>query len=186
MVDGEDRRLCGDVGVDEIVAGDAFAHQAAGVVLLRLEQDLSRIAEFDDLAVPQHHDSIRDLRDDREVVGDVEGRGAMLANELAEGGEALDLSGHVKRGCRLVEDEDVGLGDHRHRRHHALELSAGNLMRIARAERLRARQIELPEQADASARAASRDKTPWRTDASQTCSISVWAGLKEAAALCAI
>ena len=111
-------------------------------------QDLPRIAEFDHLAAPQHHDAVGDLGDDGEVVGDVERRRAVLADELAESGEAFDLGRHVERGGRLVEDEDVGLGDHRHRRHHALELAAGNLMRIARPDRLRARQIELLEQAD--------------------------------------
>ncbi len=131
VVDGEDRDLGSDVGVDEIVTGDAFAHQAARIFLPRLLQDLPRIAEFDHLAPSQHHDSVGDLGDDGEVVGDIERRGAMLPDELAEGGEAFDLSRHVERGGRLVEDENVGLGDHRHRRHHALELSAGNLMRIA-------------------------------------------------------
>ena len=106
------------------------------------------LAEFDHFAASQHHDAVGDLGDDGEVVGDVERRCAMLADELTESGEAFDLSRHVKRGGRLIEDENVGLGDHRHRRHHALELSAGNLMRIARPDRLRARQIELLEQAD--------------------------------------
>ena len=148
MVDGEDRDLGGDVRVDEIVAGDALGHQAAGIFLPRLLQDLPRIAELDHLAAPQHHDPVGDLGDDGEVVGDVERRRAMLADELAEGGETFDLGRHVERGGRFVEDEDVGLGDHRHRRHHPLKLSAGNLMGIARADRLGARQIELLEQAD--------------------------------------
>ena len=132
VVDGEDRDFGGDGGVDERVARDAFAHQAARIFLLRLLQDLPGIAEFDHFAASQHHDAVGDLGDDGEVVGDVERRGAVLADELAERGEAFDLGRHVKRGGRLVEDENVGLGDHRHRRHHALELSAGNLMRIAR------------------------------------------------------
>ena len=148
VVDREDRDLGGDVGVDEIMAGDAFAHQAARIFLLRLLQDLSRIAEFDHLAAFQHHDPIGDLGDDGKVVGDVERRRTMLADELAEGGEAFDLGRHVERRGRLVEDQNIGLGDHRHRRHHALKLAAGHLMRVARADRLRARQIELFEQAD--------------------------------------
>ena len=71
-----------------------------------------------------------------------------LADELAESGETFDLGRHVERGGRFVKDEDVGLGDHRHRRHHPLQLAAGNLMGIARADRLRARQIELLEETD--------------------------------------
>ena len=148
VVDRQDRDFGGDVGVDEIVAGDAFAHQAARIFLFRLLQDLPRIAEFDHLAAPQHHDPIGDLGDDGEVVGDVERSRAMLADQLAEGGEAFDLRRHVKRRGRLVKDQNIGLGDHRHRRHHALKLSAGNLMRITRADRLGTRQIELFEQAD--------------------------------------
>ncbi len=148
MVDSEDRDLGGDLGVDEILAGHAFAHQAAGIFLLRLLQDLARIAEFDHFAPSQHHDAVGDLGDDGEVVGDVECRRAMPPDEFAEGGEAFDLGRYVKGGGRLIEDENVGPGDHRHRRHHALKLSAGNLMRIARSDRLRARQIELLEQAN--------------------------------------
>ena len=148
MIDGEDWDLGGDVGVHEIMPRDALPHQAARIVLFRLKQDLPRIAEFDHFAASQHHDAVGDLGDDGEVVGDVERRRSVLADELAESGEAFDLSGHVKRGGRLIEDENVWLGDHRHRRHDALELSAGNLMGIAGPDRLRARQIELLEQAD--------------------------------------
>ncbi len=111
-------------------------------------QDLARIAELDHFPASQHHDAVGDLGDDGEIVGDVEGRCAVLADELPERGEAFDLGRHVERGGRLVEDENVRLGDHRHRRHHALKLSAGNLVRIARTDGLRARQIELLEQAD--------------------------------------
>ena len=149
VVDGQDRRLVARAArLDELVAGDALAHQAARIFLLRLLQDLPGIAEFDHLAALEHHDAIGDLRDDREVVGDVERRRAVPANELAKRGEALDLRRHVERGGRLVEDQDVGLGDHRHRRHHPLQLAAGDLMGIARADRLGARQIELPEKVD--------------------------------------
>ena len=147
-VDGEDRRRIAGGAFDEPVAGDALAHQAARIFLLRLLQDLPGVAELDDLAALEHHDAIGDLRDDREVVGYVQRRRAVLANEFAKRGEALDLRRHVERGGRLVEDQNVGLGDHRHRRHHALQLPAGDLMGIARADRLRARQIELPEKVD--------------------------------------
>ena len=74
----------------------------------------------------------------------------MLADELAKRGEAFDLRRHVERGRRLVEDEDVGLGDHRHRRHDALQLAARHLMRIAAADRLGARQVEFAEKLIAS------------------------------------
>ena len=43
--------------------------------------------------------------------------------------------------------DDIGLGDHRHRRHRALQLPAGDLMRIARSPIVSGfGQIELLEQ----------------------------------------
>ena len=158
MVDGQNRDRRPPVRLDELVAGDALGHQAAGIFLFRLLQDLPRIAELDHLAAPEHHDPVGDLGDDREVVGDVERRRAVLADELAEGGEAFDLRRHVERGRRLVEDQDVGLGDHRHRRHHALQLAAGHLVGIARADRLGIGQIELSEQPDRRGARLGRDQ----------------------------
>ena len=73
-------------------------------------KDLPGVAELDHLAALQHHDPVGDLGDDREVMGDVERRRAVLADELAKRRQALDLRRHVERRGRLVEDEDVGLG----------------------------------------------------------------------------
>ena len=148
MLDGQNgNRVC-LVRVSERMAGHAFAHQAAGIFLFRLLQDLPRLAELDHLAALEHHDPIGDLGDDGEVVGDVERGRAMLADEFAEGGQTLDLCGHVECGRRFVEDQDVGLRHHRHRRHDALQLSAGHLVGIARADGVRIGKIELPEQLD--------------------------------------
>ena len=107
----------------------------------------SRLAEFDHLAAPEHHDAIGDLRDDREVVGDIQRGGAVLADQFAERRQAFDLRRHVQRGRRLVEHDDIGPRDHRHRRHRALQLPAGDLVRIAIADGHRIGQIELLEQA---------------------------------------
>ena len=136
----------------------------------------------------QHHDAVGDLRDDGEVVGDVERRRAVFADELAERGEAFDLRRHVERRGRLVEHQDVGLAPTiAIAAMTRCELAARDLMRIARADRLGVGQIELPEQARPPAsRACAGDSTPWRIGASQTCSIRRIAGLNEAAALCAI
>ena len=66
-------------------------------------------AELDHLAVPQHHDAVGDLGHHGEIVRDVERRRAVLADQLAERGQHVDLRGHVERGGRLVEDEESGL-----------------------------------------------------------------------------
>ena len=150
-------------------------------------QHLLRRADFDHLAVAKHHDAMRDLRHDREIMGDVETGGAEFADEIAQEREHLDLRRHVERGGRLVEHDHVGAATHRHGRHRALQLAAGHLVRIAVPEGIGVRQVQGPEQADARRlRASARVITPWVTGASQTCSINVIAGLNEAAALCAI
>ena len=53
-----------------------------------------------------------------------------------------DLRGHVERRRRLVEHDQVGLCEHGHRRHRALELAAGHLMGIAQSDL--PGQLELP------------------------------------------
>jgi hypothetical protein len=55
-------------------------------------------------SVAQHHDLVGDLRDDREVMGDVEGGGVVVADELAQGDQHLDLRRDVERRRWLVED----------------------------------------------------------------------------------
>ena len=79
---------------------------------------------------------MRDLRDDREVVRDVEAGRAELADEVAQERQHLDLRRDVERGGRLVEDDDVGPAAHRHRGHGALQLAARDLVGIAVPERL--------------------------------------------------
>ncbi len=60
--------------------------------------------------------------------------------------EDLRLHGDVERGGGLVGDQEIGLVGERHRDHHALALTAGELMRIARKPRLRFGNADLVEQ----------------------------------------
>ena len=131
--------------------------EPARVVLARRLDDLLHRAVFDHLAVAQHHDVVGDLRDDGEVVGDVERRGAGLVDGALDRREHVDLGGHVERGRRLVEDDEVGLRAERHRRHRALQLAARDLVRIAVAERVRDGKAEHAEElARAQLRVAAR------------------------------
>ena len=57
-------------------------------------------------------------------------RHPLLALQLLQQVEDLRLDRHVERRRRLVGDQEVGLGGERHRDHHALLLSAGQLERI--------------------------------------------------------
>ncbi len=69
-----------------------------------------------------------------------------VADGVLDGGQHVDLRGHVQRRRRLVEHDQVRLRAQRHRRHHPLQLPAGNLVRIAAADIVGVGQAELAEQ----------------------------------------
>ena len=123
-------------------------NQRVGVFLARFLDDLAGLAPFDQLAVAQHHDLVGHLGDDGEVVGDVERGDAGIADRVLDRGQHVDLRRHVERGGRLVEDDQVRLRAQRHGRHDALELAAGDLVRVAAPDRLWIGQAELAEQFD--------------------------------------
>jgi hypothetical protein len=127
-----------------MVGGDELLR----VGLARLADDLARVAPFDHLAVAQHHDLVGDLRDDGEIVRDVERCNAGRGDRLLDRGEHVDLGRHVERGRRLVEDDEVGLRAQRHCRHHTLELPPGDLMRVAFSDILGVGKRQLAEQFD--------------------------------------
>ena len=77
---------------------------------------------------------------------DVDRRRIELLNDIADRGQHLDLRRHVQRGRWFVEDNQVGAAGHRHRRHRPLQLTARNLMRIAKADLLRVGQAQAPVQ----------------------------------------
>src|SRR5215207_1423830 len=64
-------------------------------------------------------------------MGDVDGRGVELLDDVADGCQHLDLRRDVERRCRFIEDDEVGPASHRHCRHRALQLPARYLMWIA-------------------------------------------------------
>ena len=88
-------------------------------------------AVLDDLAVLHHADPLRDLSHDAEVMGDEQKRHVQPRLDFLKQRDDLRLHGDVERGGRLVGDQQIGLVGERHRDHHALALSAGQLMRIA-------------------------------------------------------
>jgi hypothetical protein len=63
-------------------------------------------------------------------MGNEQHRHAELLLRVLQELENLRLHGDVKRGGRLVGDQQVRLVGERHRDHHALALPAGELMRI--------------------------------------------------------
>jgi hypothetical protein len=74
--------------------------------------------------------AVADLRDDTEVVRDVEHRGPVLRAQPREQVEDLRLRRDVEPRRRLVEHEQARTAGERHGDRHALLLSAGELMGI--------------------------------------------------------
>ncbi len=132
-----------DVVADRFLLGElAHRPERLGVVLLGLLQHLAgrRLLHF--LAVAQHHDAVGHLRHHGQVMGDVDRGRVELLDDVAHGGQHLDLGGHIERGGRFVEDDEVGPAGHGHGRHGALQLAARHLMRIAVADGVRLRQLQ--------------------------------------------
>ena len=75
-------------------------------------------------------------------MADIDCGGLVLANQVLERLQHLDLGRDVERGGRLVEDQQLRAAHHRHGRHQALQLAAADLVGIASADCLRRRQIQ--------------------------------------------
>ena len=91
---------------------------------------------------------IGDLRHYGEVVGNVDRGRVLLADNLLERLQHLDLGGYVERRGRLVEHHQVGFAAQRHGRHQTLQLTAGDLVRIAITDAVRVRQFKRVVQLD--------------------------------------
>ena len=80
----------------------AHSDQTGGVILPGMVQDLVGEPLFDFLAVTQHFDPVGHLGHHREVMGDVERRRAVFANQRLEQNQHLDLCGDIECGSRLI------------------------------------------------------------------------------------
>ena len=111
--------------------------QLSRVRVGRCPQHVGGGAALDDRPVVEHDQLVAEVPDDAEVVGDQHERQPEVADERAQQVEDLDPHGHVERAHRLVADEQArargdGAGDG-----DALLLPAGELVRIAPADRRR-------------------------------------------------
>ena len=90
--------------------------------------DLVCLARLDHCAIFQHQNAIRHLGHNGQIMGDIYGGSTLFADNALERLEHLDLGCHIKRGCRLIQDQQVRPAGHRHGSHKALKLPARNLM----------------------------------------------------------
>ena len=106
-------------------------HQADGVGMPRLGEELTDRRLLDDTAGVHDVDAPACLRDDAEVVADEEDRRLEAALEVDEQAEDLRLHCHVERARRLVREQEPRLADERERDYDALREAAGQLVAVA-------------------------------------------------------
>src|SRR5258708_24514091 len=107
-------------------------------------ENLTFVAQFDDLAEIHHGNPMGDVLDDREIVADEQQRQTQLALQVLQQVDDLRLDGNIERGDGLVAHDQVRFGSERPRDGDALALAAGEL--VGPAVRGVARQAHLVEE----------------------------------------
>ena len=108
-------------------------------------QNVFRRAGLFHLTVAQHQDTIRHLRDHREIMRYVDRRRAAFPHDFFEREQDFDLGGHIECRGGLIQHYQRWIGDEGHRCHQSLQLAAGNLMRVAPADVIRVGQGQFAE-----------------------------------------
>jgi hypothetical protein len=104
--------------------------QAARIGMAHDVEDILDCSHFDSLAGIHHGDPVTCLQDQAEIVRDIDHGGAEFGGDFVD---QIDNSGfhrHIKRRGRLVQKQQLGIGQQRHGDDDALLLAAGNLVRI--------------------------------------------------------
>src|SRR5918993_1064189 len=105
-----------------------------GVRMSRRDQHTLRRTQLHLLAGISDRNPIAEIASQPDVVGNEEHRNARIILEVLEQVHDLCLNTDVEGGCRLVEDQDVGIECERGGNADALALSAAELVRIAAGE----------------------------------------------------
>ena len=102
-----------------------------GVGVLRVGVYLLSGGDLHDLAQVHDGDALADVPDDREIVGDEQVRHAHLGLQVLKQVDDLSLDRDVKRGDRLIADDECGTCGKSPRDTEALPLPPAELMREA-------------------------------------------------------
>jgi hypothetical protein len=105
--------------------------------MYRRSKNFPRIAEFNDRSRVHHSDPIRNLRNNRQIVGDEEHGEAKLLTQFGQERQDLGLYGDVECGCRFVGNQQLRTIDDGHRDHYSLALAARELVWIVAGPTLR-------------------------------------------------
>ena len=128
-VASEDDLLAGRLQVG--IGNGNSGQEGDGVRVQRLPVQVVGGGELDKAAEVHHADTVGDMADDGEVVGDEHQREVEAILEVDEEVDDLRLDRHVERRDRLVGEDDGRLDGQRPGQADALALAAGELVRIA-------------------------------------------------------
>ncbi len=103
--------------------------EAARIGMAHVVEHLLDRAVLDRVARIHDRDLLAGLEDEAEVVRDVEHRGAELARDVLDELDDAGFDRYVEGGRRLVEQQQLGIGQERHGDEHALLLAARQLVR---------------------------------------------------------
>jgi hypothetical protein len=140
------RRMAGDADDSALALQVGHgAQQPPRIWVARRDEQLVARADLDDPAGVHHGNPVGELGDHRQVVADVERRDTVGPAQVAHRLQHPRLRRDVQAGRRLVADDHARPARERHRDRDALLLTARELVRVARQERVVGRQRDLLE-----------------------------------------
>ena len=98
--------------------------------MLRVGEDVDDQTRLDDFSRVHDRDAIARLREDREVMRDEDHGEPEISSKPFEELEDLSLDHHVERRHGLIRDDEARVAGERHRDHHPLAHSSGELVWI--------------------------------------------------------
>ena len=105
-------------------------HQACGVRVSRVVDDLVHRADFGHAPGVQHGHAVTGFGDHAHVVGDQHHGSTPVFADLFEQADDLRLNGHIERGGRLVGHNQLRFGSQGQGDHHPLAHAARKLVRV--------------------------------------------------------
>ena len=107
------------------------AQQSLRIRMSGRTKDIGLTAELDQIARVHDGDAIGNVRDHGEIVRNEKHRQSKFLAQIVEQIENLLLDGDIKRGSRLVGNQQLRTIDNGHGNHDALAHASGELVRIA-------------------------------------------------------
>ena len=83
-----------------------------------------------DLSLPHHGHMVRKPAHDAQIVGNEDDRHAQPSLQIRQQFQDLCLDGHVERGGGFIGDDEPRIAGERERDHHALQLTARELVGV--------------------------------------------------------